>query len=361
MRRIMARLIADTALVGVLLFATARTFAWPGAWVLLATMLLVRSVGARGVYKINPALLLQGLGLALFILGWSLKSLALRANSFAVPVVRLQLERAHARVDSGVYGVIRHPFYAADPLILVGLSLWLGSYLAALVAVVPLTCMFVRLSLEERFLRCQLPGYDAYVLRVPYRLIPGIWQLASAQRVQIRGDVARLAVSHAHVGHCGSRLDGLGHGDPRDQPLRVVGNFSGDDAPLRPVIERRAHHSIRATDARNGMARSAAVNGNRVLAAFGIAILHYAHGARSRRVAASTETRRQRNYCARGECPRGPRSPLVRAHPLQEQPGRRPDVGYARGYPHEQARELLILNQRSAACYRPLSVRGIPG
>jgi protein-S-isoprenylcysteine O-methyltransferase Ste14 len=97
------------------------------------------------------------------------------ANAFAVPVVRLQRERAHALVDSGVYSVIRHPFYAADPLILVGLGLWLESYLAVLVAVIPLTFMFVRLGMEERFLRRELPGYDAYMLRVRHRLIPGVW------------------------------------------------------------------------------------------------------------------------------------------------------------------------------------------
>jgi protein-S-isoprenylcysteine O-methyltransferase Ste14 len=194
--------------------------------VLLAVLLFVRAVGARAVYRVNPGLLddraklpihadqpwtdrllliavlstgilglpivaaldafrwhaltrpaplLRGLGLALFTLGWGLKSLALRANAFAVPVVRLQRERAHALVDSGVYGVIRHPFYAADPLILVGLGLWLESYLAVLVAVIPLTFMFVRLGLEERFLRRELPGYNAYMLRVPHRLIPGVW------------------------------------------------------------------------------------------------------------------------------------------------------------------------------------------
>jgi protein-S-isoprenylcysteine O-methyltransferase Ste14 len=226
MHKIMARLIADTALVGILLFTTARTLAWGSAWVLLAVLLFVRAVGARAVYRVNPGLLddraklpihadqpwtdrllliavlstgilglpivaaldafhwhalprpaplLRGLGLALFALGWALKSLALRANAFAVPVVRLQRERAHALVDSGVYGVIRHPFYAADPLILVGLGLWLGSYLAVLVAIIPLTFMFVRLGLEERFLRRELPGYNGYMLRVPHRLIPGVW------------------------------------------------------------------------------------------------------------------------------------------------------------------------------------------
>ena len=226
MLKIVTRLVADAVLVGILLFATARTFAWESAWVLLAVLLLVRVAGAYMVHGVNPTLLrdraklplhpdqpwtdrlllmavlatgilglpivaaldtfrwhvfprpvplLRGMGLALFASGWALKSLALRANAFAVPAVRLQRERAHALVDSGVYRVIRHPFYAADPLILVGLGLWLDSCLAALGAVVSLTFVVVRLCLEERFLRRELPGYEGYMLRVPHRLIPGVW------------------------------------------------------------------------------------------------------------------------------------------------------------------------------------------
>ncbi len=226
MRSVMARLVADAVLVGVLLFTAAGTLAWSHAWVLLAVLLFVRVTGAGAVYRVNPALLrdrarlpihrdqswtdrllviavlstgflglpvlaaldafrwhalprptplLAGLGLALFTLGWILKSLALRANAFATPVVRLQREWAHAVVDSGVYSVIRHPFYAADPLVLVGLGLWLESYLAVLFAVIPVTFMVVRLCLEERFLRRELPGYHDYTLRVRYRLIPGFW------------------------------------------------------------------------------------------------------------------------------------------------------------------------------------------
>jgi protein-S-isoprenylcysteine O-methyltransferase Ste14 len=122
-----------------------------------------------------PAPLLGDIGLVLFALGWSVKSLALRANAFATAVVRLQGERGHAVADSGVYALVRHPFYAADPLILVGLGLWLQSYAAALCAIVPVALMVTRLILEERFLRRELPGYDAYTMRVPYRLIPGVW------------------------------------------------------------------------------------------------------------------------------------------------------------------------------------------
>jgi protein-S-isoprenylcysteine O-methyltransferase Ste14 len=226
MLRIVLRLIADSLLVAVLLFTAAGTVAWPRAWVLLALMFVVRAVGAIAVYRINPALMREraqlpvhaaqpwsdrvfvlailatgflgvpivaavdvfrwqllpmpfavaaNVGLVLFVLGWSLKSLALRANAFAVTVVRLQIEWAHTVVDGGPYSVVRHPFYAADPLILVGLSLWLQSYAAALAAAVPIALMLTRLGFEERFLRHQLPGYAEYADRVGFRLIPGIW------------------------------------------------------------------------------------------------------------------------------------------------------------------------------------------
>jgi protein-S-isoprenylcysteine O-methyltransferase Ste14 len=60
-------------------------------------------------------------------------------------------------------------------LVLVGLALWLESSASALLAVVPITFVVIRLELEERFLRRELPGYHDYMTRVPYRLLPGIW------------------------------------------------------------------------------------------------------------------------------------------------------------------------------------------
>ena len=226
MLRVVVRLVADAALVAAVLFLSAGTLAWWRAWVLLGMLLLVRVVGAFAVHRSNPGLLREraglpvhadqpradrvlvlavlatgflgipaaagldvfrwrllpqpalpvaGLGLLIFVLGWILKSLALRANAFAVAVVRLQRERTHVVADLGVYGVVRHPFYAADPLIFVGLGLWLESYAAVLCAVVPVALVLLRLQLEERFLWRELPGYAAYAARVPYRLIPGVW------------------------------------------------------------------------------------------------------------------------------------------------------------------------------------------
>ena len=62
-----------------------------------------------------------------------------------------------------------------NPFVHVGLSLWLGSYTAALFALLPLGLLMVRIALEERFLRRELRGYGEYTERVRYRVVPGIW------------------------------------------------------------------------------------------------------------------------------------------------------------------------------------------
>jgi protein-S-isoprenylcysteine O-methyltransferase Ste14 len=57
----------------------------------------------------------------------------------------------------------------------VGPALWLGSYVAALLAIVPITVLAVRSQFEERFLKRELKGYEAYTEKVRYRLIPFVW------------------------------------------------------------------------------------------------------------------------------------------------------------------------------------------
>ena len=226
MLRVLTRVIADTAVVAIVLFFAAGTVAWPRAWVLLVVLLVVRISSALVVFRANPALLreratvlihphqpridrlilfvfmataflglpavaardafdwhvlpsppllLATVGLVLFVLGWAIIAVALRANPFAVTVVRHQDERQHTVVDTGIYSIVRHPMYAGNLLVNVGLSLWLGSCIAALLAAVPLALLMVRIALEERFLRRELPGYREYATRVRYRLLPGLW------------------------------------------------------------------------------------------------------------------------------------------------------------------------------------------
>jgi len=123
----------------------------------------------------KPGAVVSSLGLVLVVAGWSIMTLALRENAFAAPVVKHQAERQHTVIDSGVYGVVRHPMYAGAVPLLVGLSLWLESYAAALLASVPIGTLAVRILVEEQFLRRELKGYDAYTEKVRYRLIPFLW------------------------------------------------------------------------------------------------------------------------------------------------------------------------------------------
>jgi protein-S-isoprenylcysteine O-methyltransferase Ste14 len=65
--------------------------------------------------------------------------------------------------------------YAGGTLLMVGAPLWLESYPAALLASVPIATVALRILFEERFLRRELKGYDAYTQRVRYRLVPFLW------------------------------------------------------------------------------------------------------------------------------------------------------------------------------------------
>jgi protein-S-isoprenylcysteine O-methyltransferase Ste14 len=123
----------------------------------------------------KPGTLASASGLVLFVAGWWIMTLALRENAFAAPVVKHQEARQQTVIDSGVYGVVRHPMYAGAVLLLVGMPLWLESYATALLASVPIGTLVLRILVEEQFLRRELKGYDAYTERVRYRLIPFLW------------------------------------------------------------------------------------------------------------------------------------------------------------------------------------------
>jgi protein-S-isoprenylcysteine O-methyltransferase Ste14 len=123
----------------------------------------------------KPGTLVSSLGLALLIAGWWIAYLALRENAFAALVVKHQEERQQTVIDTGVYSIVRHPTYAGGVLLMVGLPLWLESYPAALLASVPVATLVLRILFEEGFLRRELRGYEAYMERVRYRLIPFVW------------------------------------------------------------------------------------------------------------------------------------------------------------------------------------------
>jgi protein-S-isoprenylcysteine O-methyltransferase Ste14 len=223
--RLIVGVIANMAIFGTLLFLPAGTLYWWRAWAFLgvvfvstmATMLAVfannkgllderfKSPIQKGqpledkillmmfiatflglivfisldVFRLHllekPGPIVSSLGLVLFVAGWWIISLSFRDNAFAAPVVKHQKERHQTVIDTGVYGVVRHPMYAGAVLLLIGMPLWLESYAAASLASVPIAILALRIHIEEEFLRRELEGYDVYTKRVRYRLIPFLW------------------------------------------------------------------------------------------------------------------------------------------------------------------------------------------
>jgi protein-S-isoprenylcysteine O-methyltransferase Ste14 len=114
-------------------------------------------------------------GLVVFVAGWWLVYRALRANAFAVTVVRVQDERGHRVVRTGPYAVVRHPMYAGIVPVMVGMGLWLHSTATAVAALIPTTILIARVVHEERVLRARFPDYADYAAAVRWRMLPGVW------------------------------------------------------------------------------------------------------------------------------------------------------------------------------------------
>lgn len=123
----------------------------------------------------QPGAFVSALGLLLFIAGWGMVHLAFQANPFAAPVVKHQVDRQQTVIDTGIYRIVRHPLYTGMVLLMVGMSLWLESSAAALLAIVPTAILVVRIGFEEQFLKQELQGYDRYTEQVRYRLVPYLW------------------------------------------------------------------------------------------------------------------------------------------------------------------------------------------
>jgi protein-S-isoprenylcysteine O-methyltransferase Ste14 len=96
-------------------------------------------------------------------------------NTFVSSLVRIQSERKHQVVTSGVYGFVRHPMYLGGILLFIGTPLLLGSIIGILIAVVMTILLAARIIGEEKTLVKGLEGYADYQKKVKYRLVPYIW------------------------------------------------------------------------------------------------------------------------------------------------------------------------------------------
>lgn len=110
---------------------------------------------------------------AAFLFAYVLYAEVLRENTYLSRTIEVQ--EGQTVVDTGLYGVVRHPMYAVTLLLFLAMPLVLGSVYAFLVFLAYPFIIAKRIKGEEAFLEKELAGYKEYKEKVKYRMIPFIW------------------------------------------------------------------------------------------------------------------------------------------------------------------------------------------
>ncbi|MGN0191194.1 MAG: methyltransferase family protein [Candidatus Cryptobacteroides sp.] len=214
----LSKLLMTVAALGLLLFLPAGTFNYPGAWrligmlcgamsilcivlfiydrellrkrldswekqteqkwvvilsaVMFIAVFLVAALDFRYGWSNMPDWLVTG-GCVLFLASYAGFGEVMRENSFLSRTVEVQEDQKV--VDTGLYGVVRHPMYSVITLMYISMPLVLGSCWALLPLVFFPPIIVVRILGEERVLTAELKGYREYKDKVRYRLFPGIF------------------------------------------------------------------------------------------------------------------------------------------------------------------------------------------
>ena len=216
--RASAALTAGLILMGLMLFLPAGTFAFPGAWRLLGALFIpMLAMGTVMLIK-APELLkkrlankeeqsaqkvvvrLSGLMFVLsfvfagldfrfgwtqlpdwlswtaagiFLLGYGMYAEVLRENAYLSRTIEVQENQKV--IDTGLYGIVRHPMYSATVLMFLSMPLILGSSIAFICMLPYPLLIAARIRNEETVLEAGLKGYAEYRQRVKHRLIPFIY------------------------------------------------------------------------------------------------------------------------------------------------------------------------------------------
>lgn len=210
--------ISGLVLVGMLLFLPAGTLHYPGGWRFIALLFIpILLLGAvmlakapdllrsrldgkekeatqKGVVAVSGLLFLGGfitagldfrfgwshvpgwvtvVAAVLFLLAYGLYAEVMRENAYLSRTIGVQ--EGQRVVDTGLYGVVRHPMYAVTVVLFFAIPLLLESWWAVLWFTPYPVVIALRIQNEEQVLERDLPGYTEYKQKVKYRLIPWIW------------------------------------------------------------------------------------------------------------------------------------------------------------------------------------------
>ena len=113
------------------------------------------------------------IGDVLVALGLMIDLFVMRENSYGGSTV--QTIEGQKVISTGSYALVRHPMYGGVLVMMAGVPLALGSWWGLLVLVIVVPGLVWRILDEEKLLKKDLPGYNYYVLKVRYRLVPYLW------------------------------------------------------------------------------------------------------------------------------------------------------------------------------------------
>ena len=144
--------------------------------VLSALMFICAFVAAglnfRFKWIVMPSYLVYA-GIAVFLASYLMYAFVLKENEYLSRTVEVQ-ENQHV-VDTGLYGVIRHPMYCATLFLFLSMGFVLGSYISVVILLLYIPIIAKRIRNEEKVLEEGLAGYREYKKKVRYKVIPFIW------------------------------------------------------------------------------------------------------------------------------------------------------------------------------------------
>jgi protein-S-isoprenylcysteine O-methyltransferase Ste14 len=143
-----------------------------GLWLSLVTMLVISALDHRFGWSTVPMAICL-VGNVLVAVGLMAPMLVVIQNNYAAATVRV--EAGQQLASTGLYGLVRHPMYTGNVIMMVGIPLALGSYWGLALVVPGLMVLALRIHDEEHMLTEELAGYLEYTQQVRYRLVPGMW------------------------------------------------------------------------------------------------------------------------------------------------------------------------------------------
>lgn len=133
---------------------------------------VVAGLGIRFHWYILPSGVTLGAAI-IFLIAYILYAEVLRENTYLSRTI--EVRENQKVIDTGLYGIIRHPMYSATLLLFLSMPIVLGSVYSFLVFLAYPFIIAKRIKHEEEFLEEKLDGYREYKQKVKYRLIPFIW------------------------------------------------------------------------------------------------------------------------------------------------------------------------------------------